>query len=199
MKILAFSDLHCDTAAAQQIVDAAAAADLLVGAGDFGARGQDEAGVLRILQQVSVPTLIVAGNHDRPQALAQLCANWDNGHFLAGETIVINDVPFFGLGAAIPSSNDAAWDHAISEQHAAQLLADCPENAVLITHSPPHGHADLQRTGEHEGSTAIRDAIVQKQPLLNLCGHIHFAWGGVSKIGRTPIHNLGPRVNWFEL
>ena len=35
MKILAFSDLHCDLEAAQRIVAASGPADVVVGAGDF--------------------------------------------------------------------------------------------------------------------------------------------------------------------
>lgn len=35
MKILAFSDLHCDEEAANRIVTAALEADLVIGAGDF--------------------------------------------------------------------------------------------------------------------------------------------------------------------
>ena len=36
MRLLLFSDLHCDRAAAGHLVERAAAVDVVVGAGDFG-------------------------------------------------------------------------------------------------------------------------------------------------------------------
>ena len=36
MKLLLFSDLHCDTAAARRLVELAGDVDVVVGAGDFG-------------------------------------------------------------------------------------------------------------------------------------------------------------------
>ena len=36
MKLLLFSDLHCDVAAAKSLIKQAASVDVLVGAGDFG-------------------------------------------------------------------------------------------------------------------------------------------------------------------
>ena len=87
----------------------------------------------------------------------------------------------------------------MSEEEAHRLLQNCPKNAVLISHTPPHGCADLQKDGTHEGSRAIRDAIDEKQPILSLCGHIHFSWGASGKIGQSPVYNLGPSINWFEI
>jgi hypothetical protein len=53
--------------------------------------------------------------------------------------------------------------------------------------------------GTHQGSRAIHAAIDEQQPLLNLCGHIHFAWGSFGMLGSTRVHNLGPGINWFEV
>jgi len=40
MRILAFSDLHCDRKLAEIIVRESDSADIVVGAGDFGIRGE---------------------------------------------------------------------------------------------------------------------------------------------------------------
>jgi len=70
---------------------------------------------------------------------------------------------------------------------------------VLVTHSPPFGVADVQTTGAHEGSRAVRQVVETASPRLHLCGHIHHAWGMSGVIGRCAVHNLGPSLNWFTV
>jgi uncharacterized protein len=79
------------------------------------------------------------------------------------------------------------------------MLAACPEDAVLVLHSPPQGHCDENGSGDHFGSKALLEAIEAKRPRLAVCGHIHESWGCQSQIGDTPIHNLGPSGCRIEL
>jgi Icc-related predicted phosphoesterase len=199
VRILAFSDLHRDTGAAQRIVEASAQADIIIGAGDFATCGEGAMDTLDILRYVRVPAVLVPGNHDNPIELRNLCEPWASSHVLHGDLVEIRAFTFFGLGGEIPCRNSEPWNTALSEDEAEHILRRCPANAVLITHTPPYGCADLQRSGAHEGSRAIRAAIDEKQPLLNLCGHIHFAWGHSATLGTTRVHNLGPEINWFEI
>lgn len=199
MKILAFSDLHRNVEAARKIVEASAGADVLVGAGDFATRGQGASDTIEILRTVGIPTILVSGNHDNLQELQDLCSDWPDGHVLCGHGVMFGGVSFHGLGGEIPRRDDSTWNEAMSEQEASLLLAGCADHAVLVTHTPPYGCADLQADRTHEGSKAILAAIEEKQPVLNLCGHIHFSWGASGRIGKTFVHNLGPVTNWFEI
>jgi Icc-related predicted phosphoesterase len=83
------------------------------------------------------------------------------------------------------------WSFDLTEDEAADLLGPCPDDAVLIVHSPPLGHVDVS-SGRHLGSAAIRDAIAERSSPLAVCGHIHESWGAESTIGDTRILNLGP-------
>ncbi|MHA1525014.1 MAG: metallophosphoesterase family protein [Alphaproteobacteria bacterium] len=199
MKILGFSDLHRDVAAARMIVEASGEADIIVGAGDFATKGKGAGETIEILKAARCPTILVSGNHDRHAELKQLCSDWSDGHLLHGQSIVLEGVPFFGLGGEIPKRNEEHWNEALDEGEASKMLVDCPRSAVVVTHTPPKGYADLQRNGAHEGSVAILKAIHDKQPLLNLCGHIHYSWGAAAMVGDTRIYNLGPTLNWFEI
>lgn len=199
MKVLAFSDLHRDTAAAQHIVDSSSDADILIGAGDFATFGIGATDTLDILKTCTCPVIIVHGNHDDPETLRTFCADWENGHYLQGAAIKIGGHTIFGLGGEIPSRNTAPWNSSHTETDAAQMLETCPAGAILVTHTPPHGVADVQTDGTQEGSVAIHDAAQRLQPDLLLCGHIHAAWGMCGQIGPTKVHNLGPNPNWFEL
>ncbi len=199
MRILAFSDLHNDQLAASQIVAASQTADVVVGAGDFGVKGASGAEVLEILKQMSVPTIIVAGNHDNLVELRNFCADWEHGHFLHGTSVTILGQSFYGLGCEIPRRSDFVWNQTLTEEEAEKLLEQCPDQAVLVTHTPPFGYCDLQRDGGHEGSRAILGTIQTKHIKLNCTGHIHNSWGVVEKIGNCTVHNLGPTVNWYEI
>jgi Icc-related predicted phosphoesterase len=199
MRILAFSDLHRDAAVARAILDAAREADVVVGAGDFATRGLGLAETIDILRALAVPTVFLAGNHDALPALREACRANDAIHVLHGEGTVIGDVPFFGLGFEVPARRDEPWNQRLEDAEAALLLKDCPHGAVLVTHSPPLGVADVQTTGAHEGSRAIREVVETTAPRLHLCGHIHHAWGTSGAIGHCEVHNLGPSLNWFDV
>ena len=199
MRILAFSDLHCSRKAAREIVVAARDADLVVGAGDFANRGIGLRDTVDLLCQMTVPTVFVAGNHDLLDELRVACANNAAIRILHGETAAIGGVTFFGLGYEIPAGLDEPWNQRLEEAQAAEILAACPPGAVLVTHSPPFGIADLQADGRHDGSRAIRDTLAAAQPRLHLCGHIHYSWGKSGAVGSCPVHNLGPTVNWFDV
>ena len=199
MKILAFSDLHCDVVAAQKIVEESVSAEIVIGAGDFGAKGKEAEAVLETLSKIAVPLIIVSGNHDILADLETICAEWPHVHLLHGSAVEIAGQTFYGLGSEVPPSSDHEWNQTLSEEEAADLLSACPDDAVLVTHSPPYGHCDLQRDGNLEGSRAILNVLETKTIKLNLCGHIHNAWGMVSEVNGCGVFNLGPTVNWFEI
>ena len=209
MRLLAFSDLHRDTAAALAIVSASANADLVIGAGDFATMGQGLDDTISILRAITAPVVLVAGNHDSLGDLRSACSSWTNAHVLHGQSIQVegeggaknaqNTKTVFGLGYEISAVDRGPWNSQMGEAEAAQYLARCPHNCILVTHAPPFGIADLQRNGAHEGSAAIRACIERTAPVLSLCGHIHHAWGTSGVIGHTPVHNLGPKLNWFTV
>ncbi|HYI31739.1 MAG TPA: metallophosphoesterase [Bradyrhizobium sp.] len=197
MKILAFSDLHRDAATAEAIVNESRGADVVVGAGDFASCGLGHEDTLDVLRRIAVPFVLVPGNHDDLGALRAACADWPLAHLLHGQSVVIGGVAFFGIGLGSGVIDPEPWNKVLDEAEAAQMLARCPAQAVLVSHSPPHGIADRQKDGRHAGSAALRDAIVQHRPSITICGHVHNAWGQSGTIGQTAIHNIGPKPRWF--
>ena len=193
LRLLAFSDLHRDVAVARAIVDAARNVDVVVGAGDFATRGEGASDTLAVLRNLHCPLVLVHGNHDDPDELRRLTADWTDAHLLHGKGVEIGDTTFFGLGGEVPMRNDAVWNAGMSEDEATALLRDCPEGCVLVTHNPPLGHCDVQRDGSHEGSEAILECVRRTRPSHVLCGHIHHAWGMRSTLGRSAVANIGPR------
>jgi Icc-related predicted phosphoesterase len=190
VRLLAFSDLHCDLGRAADLVERSAGYDAVICAGDVASVHSGLEETIDALRPIEVPVLLVPGNNETDAALRAACAGWDAATVLHGEATELGGVPIFGLGGGIPVT-PWDWSFDLDEEEAAAALADCPEGALLILHSPPYGHVDTSR-GRHLGSRAILEAIETSRPRVAVCGHIHESWGKKSGIGGTPVLNLGP-------
>jgi uncharacterized protein len=197
VRILAFSDLHRDMAQAAALVEMSADADVVIGAGDFASvhEGLDE--TIGALSTIAAPTVLVPGNNETEEALRAASAGWEAATVLHGGGTTIGGVEFYGLGAGVPVT-PWEWSFDLDEEAAAAMLAACPQGTVLVLHSPPQGHCDTGGAGMHFGSEALLEAVEEKVPRLAVCGHIHESWGCESRIGDTPVHNLGPAGTWLE-
>jgi Icc-related predicted phosphoesterase len=197
MRLLAFSDLHRDRAQARRLVELANDADVVIGAGDFASMRLGLQRTVDALAGIDKPTVLVPGNNESDSALWRAAAALPDGRVLHGESTEVDGISFFGLGAGVPPT-PFPWSFDLSEEDAARLLGDCPEEAVLVVHSPPHGYVD-EAFGRHLGSRSILEAIQLKRPRLVVCGHIHQCWGREAMIGDSRVVNLGPDGRFFEL
>ncbi|MDO6521673.1 metallophosphoesterase [Shimia thalassica] len=197
MRILAFSDLHLDAAAAASLVAQSKDVDLVLAAGDFcnARHGLREA--LGLLDQMTCRVVAVPGNCESEAELASLVPpNWTVLH---GASTQIDGLSICGLGYGVPETPFGSWSCDLSEDAADQMLSPVAHADIVVTHSPPKGIADRTSTGLSVGSRAIRDALARLQPKLAVCGHVHDCWGEEGMIGNTPVYNLGPSGRIFEV
>ncbi|MDR2986230.1 MAG: hypothetical protein LBV34_15450 [Nocardiopsaceae bacterium] len=152
------------------------------------------------------------GNDDPPAVDEVLLSHGDERvRFVEGEIVEI--APGMEM-LSTGYTNVTPWDthREYSEEQIAEHLATMtaklsnPETAIFNIHVPPHNSRldtapllgqDLKvKTAAGAavtapvGSTAVRKAIEDVQPLLTLHGHIHESGGSV-KIGRTTAINVG--------
>jgi Icc-related predicted phosphoesterase len=201
-KLLLFSDVHGDLDACRRLVDRAADVDVVVGAGDFCVARRNLAAPIETLSAIDTPTVLVPGNAETEDEIAeQLSATgWaDDVYVLHGDGVTIEGIPFYGLGGGIPVTPFGPWSYDFTEEAARDLLADCPEGAVLVSHSPPKNAVDRDSKGKSLGSTAVRDAVENREPVLTVCGHIHGSWGETAEIGPTTVVNAGPNGHVWEV
>lgn len=198
MRILAFSDLHCDLEQADRLTTMSAEADVVIGAGDFASIHEGLEVTIGALAGITKPTVLVCGNNERLGDLQEAVTAWPAATVLHGNSTEIEGQTFFGLGGGIPTT-PWSWSYDLDETEAEAALADLTGDAILVVHSPPKNHCDLAGGGLHLGSTAIAAAIERAQPKLSVCGHIHESWGERSNIGATEIANLGPSGTFFEV
>ncbi len=197
MKLLAFSDLHRDLGQAATLVEMSAEADVVIGAGDFASVHEGLGETIDALAAIEAPTILVPGNNETEDALREAASAWSAATVLHGTGTTIDGVEFYGLGAGVPET-PWDWSFDLDDGAAGEMLAACPAGAVLVLHSPPQGHCDANGGADHFGSPALLAAIEAKHPRLAVCGHIHESWGCESKIGETPVRNLGPKGTWLE-
>ena len=186
MRVLAFSDVHCDVGAVESLVAEAAGADVVAGVGDFASVHEGLEQTLAPLREIEAPLLLVPGNNETEDALRAAVAGWDGVTVLHGEAADVDGVSFFGIGAGIPTT-PWDWSFDLTEEEAAEQLAAVPEGAVMLSHSPPKGHVD-----KGLGSVAVLEAAQRAEARAVLCGHIHEQWGNESRIGEALVRNLGP-------
>jgi len=192
MKFLLFSDLHCDVAAARRLVELAGEVDVVIGAGDFANRHQGLSDTLDILAAIDKPAVLVPGNGETAEALRAAAAVWATATVLHGDGCEINGQAFWGVGGGIPVTPFGSWSFDFREDQAEELLAGCPQQAVLVVHSPPRDTVDHDASGRIRGSEAIRRTVQTKQPKLVVCGHIHSDWGKHFTLDHSLIINAGP-------
>jgi Icc-related predicted phosphoesterase len=198
MKLLAFSDLHRDLAAAERLVAASEEADAVIAAGDFASIHAGLEETIDALRGIERPVLLVPGNNETEDALREACAGWDVATVLHGEGLELDGVRFWGLGAGVPIT-PWDWSFDLDEQEAAAMLEGSADADVLVVHSPPFGHVDVSSGDDHLGSRAVLQAIEAGEPELAVCGHIHESWGAESRIGPTRVRNLGPEGATLEV
>src|SRR3954470_5121351 len=102
MKLLAFSDLHCDLEQAARLVEMSAGADVVIGAGDFASVHEGLEETIAALSQIEASTVLVPGNNETVDALREAAGDWDAATVLHGAGMTIEGVEFFGLGAGVP-------------------------------------------------------------------------------------------------
>jgi Icc-related predicted phosphoesterase len=210
MKILSLSDIHGDSGIVRSISRQIQEADLVLLTGDlthFGGR-EDASRILDEVRQRNTNVLAVSGNCDLPEV----------EHYLGGQNLslhgrgVVRDgISFVGLGGSLPAPGRTPNE--LSERQIARLLeqamdrlkaedsySKAPLPLILVSHQPPKNTvADRLLSGQHVGSSEVRDFIERWTPLLCFTGHIHEG-RGTDMIGDTLVVNPGPaRHNCFAM
>ncbi|MDH3744472.1 MAG: metallophosphoesterase family protein [Acidobacteriota bacterium] len=199
MKLLLFSDLHRDLEATERLVRLSVQADVAVSAGDLATIHQGLHEIVAVLERMACPTVLVPGNGETFEELSEACSSWRDAHVLHGTAAQIEGQSFFGLGGGVPVTPFGSWSYDFTEEEAASLLAECPADAVLVSHSPPKGTVDQDAKGKSLGSQAVRDVILESRPALVVCGHIHHCAGQHEQLGSSTVINAGPRGVLWEL
>jgi Icc-related predicted phosphoesterase len=180
--IYATADLHGHLDRLDRIKDNVVSLkpNVLVIAGDITGH-RETAAYIRRLNDLPVPVLTVRGNMDAQETerLLEQCPNVTSLH---QKKVTINGVSFVGMGGTIPvpfSSRICLREKQMIEAMDHLIKTD----SVLVVHPPPYGTLDEGFGKIHAGSRGLRRLILEKQPRMLICGHIHEkpGWAYVEK------------------
>jgi Icc-related predicted phosphoesterase len=192
MRILAVADIHGAQYRLNLVLKNVAThtPDLVIICGDITQFGPGELAT-NFLNQIPIRTLAIPGNIDTFDVDQGI--NSSNATNLDKKQVIIQDVPFLGIGREIPSQlPDLPIDDDTTKKPLKKLMKT---SSILVTHYPPYKFQDKIFIGTHGGSKELRSLIDIYKPRLVLCGHIHED-PGITTVGDTMVVNcsMGKRT-----
>ena len=192
MRILAVADIHGAQYRLNLVLKnvTAYSPDLVIVCGDITQFGPGELAT-NFLNQIPVRTLAVAGNIDSFDVEKGISDSTATN--LHQKQILIQGIPFVGIGREIPSNlPDLTIEAGTGKKPLKKILK---ASSVLVTHYPPFKAQDRIFIGTHGGSKELRNLIDRYPPRLILCAHIHED-PGISTVGETTVVNcsMGKRT-----
>lgn len=200
LKIMIIADIHGEFERFSRIIDKVERNDfdLVICPGDFTDMHNTPEGysqndiaeiVVQKLMSMGKPLLCVPGNHE-PYEILEIFDEY--GVNLHGRVKKVKGHEFVGFGgAATPFNTKFEPTEEEIKNALNRAVKGIKGKFILVTHNPPYGtKLDTTETGEHVGSTAVREFIEKNKPVLAISAHIHEA-GGVDKIGDTTIFYPG--------
>ncbi|MBW1647521.1 MAG: metallophosphoesterase family protein [Deltaproteobacteria bacterium] len=188
MQLLAVADIHGRPDRLRHVRDTLAqhAVDALVVAGDLCRWFRAPATLLKELQQLRLPVMVIRGNSD-PRRLEDRLGVYSNITSLHLKAVAWGGVSFVGAGGTVPLpfASRLGWSEGIIEETLCRLLT---RQSVLVVHPPPRGVLDRVAGRFHAGCRTVSRVIAACRPQLVLCGHIH-EQPGVATLGDTVVVN----------
>jgi Icc-related predicted phosphoesterase len=155
MKVLHYSDKGV-----QNILELYKQADIFITTGDL--RYSDFAGIKTY--EHKIPSFGVYGNHDDGCDYLETNKIMD----VHNKVVELNNIKIGGfLGCPKYNSREMQF----TEQQAEEFANTFPYVDILILHAGPKGLLDDDGDEVHQGSSAIRRYVDEKQPKFIFCGH----------------------------
>lgn len=123
--------------------------------------------------------IFIAGNHDFGFELVHDIApeyKEKGVHYLFDNEVVIDGVKFYGSPWQ-PEFYDWAFNLPRGEKLAEKWALIPQDTDILITHGPAYGMLDWVPSNQQVGCQDLFHRIMEVQPKIHVCGHIHCAYG----------------------
>ncbi len=191
MNVLFFTDLHGSVEAAKKIVSKSKNADLLVCAGDLSRLGEGFGEVISELVKAKKKMLLIPGNNETIEFVKEGTEDYEDIIIIEDNVYQDLDIKFLGIGGGTISPFNTPYE--LSEEEFKKKLSKYGDNiTVLVSHSPPKNtKLDKTSTGLHIGSFSVGNWIMNNQPKLCCCGHVHENEGKEEYLGNTLCFNPG--------
>jgi Icc-related predicted phosphoesterase len=195
MKLLVFTDTHDEESRLSILKSQAEQADIAVCTGDVTFFGENTEKILLELNAFPIPVVFIHGNHENLGEVEKILEKCSNIHFAHDNLVTIRGLQFLGYGGN---------GFRKREQPIEELPRKFPDafhsRLVLLCHAPPADtRLDAIHDDWHVGSESLRELVVQKRPMLLICGHIHECFGEREMLAGTLCINPGPKGEYIEV
>ncbi|MBU1202405.1 MAG: metallophosphoesterase family protein [Nanoarchaeota archaeon] len=195
MKILAFTDNHGSPDDLRQIEKKAKQVDIIVCGGDFTIFEHQIEYHLEKLNNLPRKVLLIHGNHEDEEILRIYTKHYKNIEFIHAGYHDTGTHVFIGYGGGGFTTTDKKFEE-ISKKFPRIMEG---KKSIIVFHGPPHGtRLDLMAEG-YVGNKSFTRFIVDNQPALVICGHLHEHFNKKDKIGKTIVINPGPTGEIIEI
>ncbi len=188
MKILAFTDIHSEKKYVDEVKKKSKKhnPDLLICSGDLTYFGLKLNFILKSLNSIGKPILLIHGNHEDLEELNILCPKYKNLIFLHKKSYNIGEYRFMGYGGLGFSRTTKDLEKFFLKK---KLKG---KKHILIVHQPPFGtNLDNIPSLGHVGNKSITKSIKMIKPILLVSGHIHETFNKTDKVGKSILINPG--------
>ncbi len=196
MHILAFVDSHGSAQAMEKIEKKAKFADIILCAGDFTIFERDLDKLLKRLNSLGKPVLIIHGNHEGESSMQKACRELENVEFFHRKAKLFNNVLFMGYGGGGFERKTPDLEKFFKENEGFIKLA---KTKIFMFHAPPYNTRLDQLGRNHNGSESETRVIEKYRPQIVVCGHFHENMGKNQKLGGTFLINPGPYGEVMEI
>ncbi|MCX8147103.1 MAG: metallophosphoesterase [Candidatus Woesearchaeota archaeon] len=198
MKILAFVDSHGNMNVLKEVGQKAKKSDvdMVICAGDVSTFEQDIAKIIKGLDEIGVPVLIIPGNHESEKTLKEIASKSKNIVYLNKGMLRIKDYVFVGFSANGFAERDPEFDRWVKKVKKEFRKED---KIILVTHAPPYNTKLDNIMGSHCGNKDVRKFIETTNISLGISGHIHETAGREDSIKGRKIVNPGPKGMVIEV
>lgn len=204
MKVLAFTDPHGATEAADAVIELAKKErpDLVVCSGDISYFNQRYERMCRRLADLGCLIYWVSGNHDA--GMEDLVgAEFPHMKDVSFLSIDLKNVSIGGVPGSEKFWPDTHWDDdLVSLALRTYGRLDRSKPFILLSHFPPRGASIDGRSGgspDAGGSQTVREIIDVLQPDLVVSGHYHSDFRRECRIGKVRCVNPGAMGSVYEL
>lgn len=140
--------------------------------------------------------VLTAGNHDfyfEKTSFKDLFLLFDNTkiNYLEDSSVIIKGIKFYGTPWCHQFFN---WAFMLSDEELTEKFSSIPFDVdILLTHDAPFGVSDVclqWNKKEHIGNSPLTSAILDKEPSINIHGHLHSSDHNVQLLGNTKVYNV---------
>ena len=198
MKILAFTDSHGSNLALKRVKEKVKKneIDYILCVGDVTIFEQSLTSIMKKINKLGRLVLMVHGNHESLDSVRMHAARLDNVLFIHKTHQRIGKHLVVGYGGGGFSIEDKGFEKWIKKAMKNKKKGD---KVIVVLHGPPHGVVQDMVLDGHVGNKSFTKFILDYQPDLVVCGHIHENQNTEDKIGKTKIINPGPFGKVIEI